>query len=209
MTAKDRFREGWIMLLRPFKFAELTKPLQKMTILYAYSEQPIITMELTDKGRQEMELINEHYGKSSLLHNHPEYSKGAFETDDVYEMRMERVINRVYKLHATQENYQGQIVQCYVEKQLCRFYPDEYNVISRETFEHLLVCDEQEYTVEIEDNRLFESKDMKQRLFYIRNRGINKQMATKMCSATVKDSVIFRPGDAMLEMFCREHEILK
>lgn len=207
MKAKDMFREGWIMLLRPFKFGELSKPLQKMTILYAYSEQPIIKMELTQKGKEEMELVSEHYGKTSITNHHRVYSKRAFESDEVYEARMEKTIDRIYKDHCTQENYQGQIVQCYVEGQLCRFYPGEYNVISRETFDHLLTCDEEEYTIEIEDERYFDIKEIKNRLFYIRSRGIPKNLAMKMNSGEAKDSVIFRPGDAILEMFCREHEI--
>ena len=57
MIAKHKFREGWIMLKRPFKFGELSKPLQKMTVLYAFSEKPIITMELNAKGIEEMEIL--------------------------------------------------------------------------------------------------------------------------------------------------------
>ena len=46
------------MLKRPFAFAELSKPLQKMTILYAFSEKPIITVELNAKGIEKMKILN-------------------------------------------------------------------------------------------------------------------------------------------------------
>lgn len=208
MEAKNRFREGWIMLLRPFDFAELSKPLQKMTILYAYSEQPIISYTLNEKGLKEMKDLNYYSSGSSVTKGHHAiYSKRFGEDDETYELRLANAADKIYRDYAKVENYKGQIVQCYVEKQLCRFYPDEYNVISRETFEHLLSCDEQEYKIEIEDQKFFDLKSIKERLFYIQSRGINKDLAKKMSSKEAKDAVIFRPQEAILEMFCREHEI--
>jgi hypothetical protein len=208
MKAKHMFREGWIMLLRPFQFGELSKPLQKLTVLYAYSEQPIIKMELTQKGVDEMDLVWEYYGKNgSLGHHHNVYSKRTFETDELYELRMEKVINKIWRDHATQENYEGQIVQCYVEGELCRFYPDEYKIISSEFLDYLLTCDEHEYQLEIEDGTIFTTQDMKNKVFYTRSRGIPKTKALKMNSREAKDCVIFRPQQAILDMFCRENEI--
>lgn len=210
MDAKSRFKEGWIILLRPFDFAELSKPLQKMTILYAYSEKPIINMILTEKGK---ELLNEwceysdKEGKSSVTNMHPFYSRMFRETDKEYKERMDKHYDDIYRLHATQEEYKGELVQCYVEKTLCKFFPEEYNVISRETFEHILTCDEQEYKIEIEDPKFFDTKNIKDKLFYIQSRGINSSMSMKMNAKEAKDAVIFRPQPAILEMFCKEHEI--
>lgn len=208
MIAKHKFREGWIMLKRPFTFAELSKPLQKMTILYAFSEKPIITMELNAKGIEEMEILNESYGKAiGSFTGDQRYKKGFGESDDSYEERMTKEIDQIFREYSTQENYQGEIVQCYVEGQMCRFYPEEYSIISKETFDHLLTCDDQEYTIDVESEEIFETKALKERLFYIRSRGIPKGKAMKMNCGEARDAVIFRPGQAILNMFCREHEI--
>lgn len=195
------------MLTRPFQFAELSKPLQKMTILYAFSEKPIISMELDAKGIEKMKILNENYGKAlSLLSGDNTYRK-RFGEDDAYEERMDGYINQILREHSTQENYQGEIVQCYVEGEMCRFYPGEYNIISKETFDHLLTCDDREYTIDVESEEIFNTKALKDRLFYIRSRGIPKNKAMKMNCGEARDAVIFRPGKAVLEMFCREHEI--
>lgn len=196
------------MLKRPFAFAELSKPLQKMTILYAFSEKPIITMELNAKGIEEMKILNESCGKSIVAFGGDiKYKKRFGESDDSYEVRISEYIDQIFIEHSTQENYQGEIVQCYVEGQMCRFYPEEYSVISKETFYHLLTCDDQEYTIDVESEEIFETKALKERLFYIRSRGISKGKAMKMNCGEARDAVIFRPGQAILEMFCREHEI--
>ena len=186
MNAKNKFREGWIMLLRPFKFAELKKPLQKMTVLYAYSEKPLIDMELNEKGVEQMNLVNEHYGKTKSLFHHHEHRQGEHETDTQYTTRMDKVIDTIMRTYATQENYKGELVQCYVEGELCKFYPEEYSIISRETFDHLLTCDEREYKIEIEDETFFKMKGVKDKIFYTQTRGISKSLATKMNSAEAK-----------------------
>lgn len=207
MDAKLKFREGWVMLNRPFKFAELSKPLQKMTVIYAYSEKPIIEMKLNKKGLELMKEYDENYGKPMSLLGGSSFRKLHNESDDLYEARMERIHDYILRTFSTQENYKGEIVQCYVEGIPCRIYPDEYNIISKETFDHLLTCDENEYQVEIENEIMFDTKEIKQKIFYLRNRGIGKEMAIKMNCAEMKDSVIFRPQQAVLDMFCREHEI--
>ena len=208
MIAKHKFREGWIMLKRPFAFAGLSKPLQKMTILYAFSEKPIITMELNAKGIEKMKILNENYGKpiGSISGDH-RYRIRFGEDEESYEYRMDKYAAQIIQEHSTQENYQGEIVQCYVEGEVCRFYPEEYSIISKETFDHLLTCDDQEYTIDVESEEIFETKALKERLFYIRSRGIPKGKAMKMNCGEARDAVIFRPGQAILEMFCREHEI--
>lgn len=209
MNAKNKFREGWIMLLRPFEFAELKKPLQKMTILYAYSEKPIINMVLNEKGREELKWLNHYWDKKGggLSDFHKMYQRRLFEDDDTYDERMGRYLDKIFRDYCIEEDYKGEIVQCYVEGQMCRFYPEEYNIISRETFEHLLTCDEREYQIEIENKSHFDIKTVKERIFYIQSRGVSKEKAMKMSSKEAKDSVIFRPQQAILEMFCREHEI--
>lgn len=210
MNAKHKFREGWIMLLRPFKFAELKNPLQKMTVLYAYSEKPIIDMELSPQGEEELDTLSQYWdkgGAGGIFNAHAMYTKRFGESDEDYNIRMGRYLDEIFSKYRTTEVYKGEVVQCYVEGQLCRFYPEEYKVISRETFDHLLTCPDEEYKIEIENDEYFNIKSIKDRIFYIRSRGINKSMAQKMSTAEAKDSVIFRPQECILEMFCREHEI--
>jgi hypothetical protein len=210
MNAKEMFREGWIMLLQPFKFVELTKPLQKLTILYAFSEKPIIEMTLNEKGREALEELTECWnkgGQSSVLSHNTNYSRRFGEHEDDYNARMQEQYDYIFKTCTTEANYIGQVVQTYVEGTLCRFYPEEYNVISRETFEYLLSCDHREYQIEMEDPTFFEMGPIKDRLFYLRSRGIDRQMAVKMSSGEARDAVIFRPQPALLELFCRPDEI--
>jgi hypothetical protein len=194
MNAKLKFREGWIMLLQPFDFANLSKPLQKLTILYAYSEKPIIEMSLTDKG---YDLLNAADRKFVY--------KKAFLDDDDYSEELNRYTNQVINEHSTIEHYKGELVQCIVEGQMCRFYPEEYKVIERKTFEHILTATE--YTMDIENHTMFEREEVTKRIHYIRSRGINKSLAERMSSADAKDAVIFRPKIELLEYFCRENEI--
>lgn len=212
INAKLKFKEGWVMLKRPFDFAELSKPLQKMTILYAYSEKPIVNMVLNEKGLQELKDLNKAWNKKgnlgTLSIKNP-YSLRFGESEKDYEDRMRRYLDDIYRKYSTKEVYKGEIVQCYVEKQLCRFYPEEYTNISRETFEYLLSCPDEEYSLEIQNQNVFKIKEIRDKIHYIQSRGISKNMATKMVSENVKDAVIFRPGEAILEMFCRENEIYK
>lgn len=198
------------MLLRPFEFVELSKPLQNLTILYAFSEKPIIERSLNEKGREALEELKEHWdngGKYSVMGYSPDYARRFGENDEEYEARMQEKYDYIFKTCATEEQYLGQIVQTYVEGTLCRFYPEDYNVISRETFEYLLSCDHREYQIEVEDPTFFEMGAIKDRLHYIRSRGIDKEMSLKMTSAEARDAVIFRPQPALLELFCRPEEI--
>ena len=208
MNAKLKFREGWIMLLRPFDFGNLSKPLQKLTILYAYSEKPIIEIQLNDKGKTELELASSLYNKEFVITQASSNWRKRFqESDEDYEERFCRMIDRVYAEQSTVEFYKGEIVQCYVENQLCRFYPHEYSIISQETFDHVLTAEE--YSMDIESKTHFLRKDVAETLHYVRSRGIDKTLAERMASAGAKDAVIFRPWQELLEYFCRKNEIYK
>lgn len=210
MDARLTFKEGWIMLLRPFQFAELEQPLQKMTILYAFSEKPLIQMELNKEGKKELEKLHSYWdkgGKTSLLNHHHQYSIRFGEHESDYNERMEDYYNRIVSAATNVENYMGEVVQAYVEGEMCRFYPEEYNVISKDTFDHILTCNEEEYKIDIENHSYFDMESVKNKLFYIMQRGIGKETARKMVCAEAKDHVIFRPQEAILDMFCREHEI--
>lgn len=198
------------MLKRPFEFSELKRPLQKMTVLYAYSEKPIITIAFNEETKKELEELSEAWdrkGKIGLLGMGSKYSIKFGETEEEYDERMSAYYDRTVSLGRTVEEYEGEIVECYVEGTRCRFFPGEYQIISKETFDHLLTCDPREYQIEIENRSFYEQTEIKNKIFYIRNRGINKDMAIRMASAEAKDNAIFRPQPAVLEMFCRSYEI--
>ena len=67
IEAKNKFREGFIILKRPFLFAELKNPLQKYTILWAYSEKPVINKVLTEEGENEKYFIASQEDLANLL----------------------------------------------------------------------------------------------------------------------------------------------
>lgn len=212
MQVKQRLREGWIMLLRSFKFAELKKPLHKMTILYAYSEKPIISYEYTKEGKRLLDEAYENMYKPFTPTTTPAQRKwrrsfNESEGNTFYNKRIEYELESLEKKYKIIEIYEGQIVQCEVEGTMCRFFPDEYNVIQQDTFEHVMTTPD--YIMEIENKTIFELPEIKEKLLYIRSRGIGKDIAERMASANAKENVIFRPGPGILQMFCRDWEIYK
>lgn len=208
MNAKNKFREGWIMLLRGFKFHELSSPLQHMTMLYAYSNKPLISFELNDKGKELLEDFKENYGKPmTLTSGCSEFRKRFNEPDDKYEDRMNQEYDRIYSNYQNVEVYNGEIVECYVEGVTCKFYPDEYKVISQETFGEVINGDA--FMMKIDNPNLFELEDIKDQVFYIRSRGIDEDKAKHLASSSLKDAIYFKPKKELLEMFTRDHEILE
>ncbi len=102
LNAKDKFREGYIMLLRPFEFHELKNPLQKLTILWAYSEQPILKNVLTEKARDEAWLIENQSGLPFFSKEHKE---------EIIESQLETLL---LKKESFEQLYEGDIVQYYL-----------------------------------------------------------------------------------------------
>lgn len=193
LKAKDRFREGWIMLTRPFNFAELKNPLQKLTILYVYSEQPIKQKVLSDKALNEIDNIK---NQSTMFI--------GFDSAEDY---INKQINFVYKRNDSYEElYKGEIVQTLIEENLCRFYPDEYTILSKEKLCNIM--QEEGYHTLISDS-LKNIKEFKDRTHYLKSRGINVKIAEKWASLSYKDLVIYKPYYELLDMFCRPYEIYK
>jgi hypothetical protein len=211
MDAKHRFREGWIMLLRPFSFGDIPKPIQKLTILYAFAEKPTIETELNDRGKELYEELLANWGKENGLTKYHRYKKNRDETSREYEYRLQEEERRIFDTYSKVEHYKGEVVQARISGKACRFFPGEYSIVSKETISELLVCGDSEYIVDIENKHTFDSilnlDAIKDKIFYIRSRGIPKSRALKMIAEQLKDSIIFRPQPALLEMFCRENEI--
>ncbi len=192
IDAKNKFREGFIMLLRPFKFAELKNPLQKLTILWAYSEQPIIKRVLTSEAKNECYLTENVSGLGFMSKEH----KKAW---------IEEALENLFNSPTSYENlYEGDIVQSYVDGQLCRFYPDEYKILTKERLFEIM--QEEGYHVIIsEELKLL--KEFKDKSHYLKSRGISQKIADKWSSLSFGSMVIYKPYFELLNMFCRDHEI--
>jgi len=194
INAKDKFREGFIMLQRPFDFIELKSPLQKFTILWAYSEQPVTKVVLNSDGKEELDLIE---NSSNPL---------GFWNQEDKEKYLQKEIDYIYSHKKYLETlYEGEIVQAYVEGQLCRFYPDEYTIVSKEKLNEIML--EEGYHV-VCDNSLFEIKDFKDKKHYLQSRGVSERVARKWASLSYGNLVMYKPYYELLEMFCRPYEII-
>jgi len=191
ISAKDKFREGFIMLLRPFQFAELKNPIQKLTILWAYSEQPIIRNVLTAKSREKIEEI-----ENSTPFMFSQQSK-----DEWLESHIEKVIN---DSNNYENLYEGEIVQCIVEGQTTRFYPDEYRILGKDKVFDLMQ-DDGYHTILTDEVRKL--PDFAEKCHYLRSRGVSKDKAEKWTSLSYQSLVMYKPYYELLQMFCREHEI--
>lgn len=191
IDAKSKFREGFIMILRPFKFAELKDPIQKLTIVWAYSEQPVIKRVLTDAAKEEADAIAN--------------QSGLFFGFDSKEERIEMQLDELYADSKSWEDlYEGDIVQAYFEDQPCRFYPEEYKIMSREKISELMT--EEGYHTVISDE-LLHIKDFAEKSHYLKSRGVSKHIADKWASLSYPGLVFYKPYYGLLEMFARANEI--
>lgn len=194
INAKDKFREGFIMLQRPFCFAELNTPLQKFTILWAYSEKPIIKNVLTTEAKEKIDLIENSSNPIGFWKKE--------DKEDYLKREIEYVMNNPKNYDSL---YEGEIVQCYVEGQLCRFYPDEYTIVSKEKLNDIMA--EEGYHV-ICDNSLYLLKDFVDKKHYLQSRGVSERVAKKWASLSYGNLVMYKPYYELLEMFCRPYEIV-
>lgn len=187
INAKDKFREGYIRLKRPFEFAELDEPLQELTVLYAYAEKPVFTKVLTDQARQVIDQISRKPYWGSLV-----------DKQNYIDQQVEIVLGMD---GSHKEEYEGEIVQCYVGKTLCRFYPDEYSILSEEALQ--VLYDEEGYHVMVNNDALYSLPSVKDRMFYCQSRGIDKNTALRWAVKGMKELVYFKPYFQLLELFAR------
>jgi hypothetical protein len=193
IDAKNKFREGFIITLRPFSFENLNNPIQKFTILWAYSEQPKTVKELTETAKEEVDLIlNNTYGP-------------RFFTQKEKEEYIEEQINKVYTNPKNwDEQYKGEIVQTYIDGQLIRLYPSEYNIVSKDKLTEIM--SEEGYHA-VCAKGLYEIKDFRDKTHYLQSRGIPRHIANKWASMSFKEMVYYKPYYELLTMFCRDYEI--
>jgi len=181
------------MIMRPFSFVELRNPIQKFTIVWAYSEQPVIRKELTETAKEEMDLV---FNESKPI--------GFFRKED-----KEEYINReIEKIEADSkswnENYVGDVVQTYIDGQLIRLYPDEYKIISKEKLTEIM---EEEGYHAVCSVGLYGLKDFRDKTHYLQSRGVSENIANKWASMGFKELVYYKPYYELLQLFCRDYEI--
>jgi hypothetical protein len=191
----SRFREGWIMLFRPFEFAELDYPLQKLTVVYAFSEEPKYEYEGNPKF---LEL------QRSYWENERKY---AFEDEDAYERRTEIDLNAALKVHPPIKKYIGEIVQVSLRATEVRLFPDEYKILEDQNLTDLLEEDSG-YTSHVVFPEMLKQNHVQNLIFYCLQRGISKETSIKMASISLKHAVFLKPRREILEMFCRPYEII-
>jgi hypothetical protein len=194
IDARKKFKEGFIMLNRGFQFAELKYPLQKFTILWAYSEQPVIERSLSKEAIEEIETIQNTSSPFGFW--------TSTDRDDFLQKKIDNVLNaeKSYnKLHI------GDIVQTYVDGALCRFFPNEYSIIdATKLFE---IMQEDGYHT-ICSPALEKIPDFLKNVHYIKSRGVDDETARRWVTLGYKDLVIYKPYYQLLELFCRPMEII-
>lgn len=195
IDAKNKFREGFIMLNRPFQFSDMQNPVQKLTIVYAYAEQAKFEERLTLKALKEIENIE---NDSSFLKRDKQINESHTEYID-------RKLSQIYDSPLNFENvYKGEIVQAIIDGQTCRFYPDEYSLISLEKLNEIM--SEEGYHAIITPG-LEKVKQYRDILHYLESRGVSNHIAKKWAGLTFKDLIYFKPYYELLTMFCRDYEI--
>ena len=201
INAKNRFKEGWVMLNRPFSFGDIEgtgKVFQKLTIFYAHSERPMLHTVTSEKG---IKLINKAIKEANQRKRLTLSDEQRNGIDDQLDEQIEIIKdeNRV-------EEYKGEIIQFPYYDKVIRFFPDEYKVIGMDTLE-AVIGDEDSYEVELLDRNKMELPVLKNSIFYLKSRGISNDQAIRMCTHLLTDGVILRPKRSILEMLCREEEI--
>lgn len=120
---------------------------------------------------------------------------------------LERELEIIYgDKNSFEELYEGEIVQCTIEGQLARFYPDEYKIMDKERLFEIM--QEEGYHTIIQ-KELKNVKEFYDKVHYLQSRGVNKSVADKWASLSYGPMVMYKPYYQLLEYFCRENEIYK
>lgn len=203
MDAKNNFREGHIILQRPFDFYELEYGIPKMTILYAYIERPLFDDELTPEGRERLDRVK-HAGS---FYAHPSLKKGIFETQKAFEERISKEFDRIASDASNyKKKHVGNMVQSSIGEVQVSFWPDEYKVLDPDILQEVLYDDS--YHMITSNENVFNLPEMEKKIFYLQSRGISKKKAQRLCSFGLKDLVAYFPHPELQKMFCRDHEVV-
>jgi len=192
----DRFTEGYIMLLRPFRFANLS--IQKLTILYAFFEQKMFEYHLSDE--QEKELIQLEFEQDNLL------AMAALERKEAINERYDAKKDAIrYDRARLVKKYVGAKIECTINKINVSFMPGEYTIIP----EDRIVNEYIESYHCVTTRELEANKDFNNKKFYLLSRGVPDHVATSFCAFEFKGLCYYKPPLPLLEYYCRPEEIIK
>lgn len=191
IDAKNKFREGYILIKQPFKFEEMQDPVQAYTIAWAYSEQPVFEEEMTISAKE---------GLEALLNEGPFMNpKVGFKQD--FNEYLSKEIEKIYSMESNfNQLHVGDIVQTNIDGITCRFYPDEYSVIDKDTLSEIM---EEEGYHAICSQGLYKTKDFLDKFHYLRSRGISEYIAKKWAALGFKELVYYKPYFQLLSMYSR------
>lgn len=206
MDAKSNFREGHIMLQRPFDFVDLDFGIPKMTIVYAYIEEPLYRNQLNEKGRDRVEEITIG-SQAGLLHGLSPFKKRYGEDQEDYEERLAKEYELVENdPHNLEKVFVGNKVQASFDGHTVSFFPDEYKVVSQETV--FTALNDDAYYMVVNNESAFKLEDTAKKVHYLQSRGISKERARKMASYSLKDLVAYFPHPELQKLFCRSNEVI-
>jgi len=195
ISAKDKFREGYIMVNRPFKFFEMDIPIQKFTIFWAYSEQPVFEQVLTEEAKEE----------AYHIANPGPFGRALFSNKDAEAYIDEKLSFLFDSAIAYKKLYLGDIVQVFIGTTVIRLYPEEYTILTEEKIKNIIAEDGYHAVVLPGATSIQQFKDS---MIYLRSRGVSKSTATKWSSIGLKGMVYYKPYFSLLESFSRPHEIM-
>lgn len=175
IDVKNRFREGFILLLRPFLFKEIS--IRKFTICYAFSEKPLYSKEINPNYETKLEL---------LLNQKTYFNKKSIE-DEIEQLDKNKYI----------EYYEGEIVISEIDNVQVRFFPNEYSIIQNLTD---FVIDYDDYNAVLNE-KLLTKIDFLDKVFYLKSRGLSEDSAKRIASFTFKDLVYYLPSLEINRMF--------
>lgn len=186
----ERFKEGWVQLQRPFLFGDLDHPLQKFSILYCYHFDFTYKETVSEKGLKEIDSLYRNNSKSHFF--------------KLSEDELEREANRLSEIHSVKK-VSGQKIYTYIGENECRFYPNEYKILSLEKVKRLI--EEPGFHAVPTVRDAFKDANLIEQIMYLRSRGLSEHDAKRMCSLSLKDKVYFKPYFHLLELFARNYEI--
>jgi hypothetical protein len=192
LDAKKKFREGYILINRPFQFKEMKNPIQRNTIVWAYSEQPVVEKNLSETAKEEAILLESTSGIGFIRQG---------DKEDYIARELERIYNNPKNYDSL---YVGDIIQSTIDGVLCRFYPDEYSILDQDALNEALA--EDGYHM-IGNESLYKIKEFRDKTHYLKSRGVDKATAEKWASLGFRDLVYYKPYYDLLKMFCRPNEI--
>jgi hypothetical protein len=195
IDAKNKFREGFVLIRRQFHFADMESPIQKLTIAYAYSEGPKTVKMLTREAMDKADEIRMQNFAGRFL------PTASDDVEDYIDMQLEQLF---LDPNSNYDHYEGEIVQIEIEGKTIRLYPDEYSVMSKDRMRQLL--EEDGYHAICSDS-LLKLKSFRDQTHYLKSRGVPEATANKWVSVSYGELVYYKPYFELLQMFCRDHEI--